>query len=139
METRTEEEGTITLPLIEFGEAVYVSSALSPASDEIDPAAKQILDKKIKHFREVVSYISDARWYQEPEIIVGPLVDKLQRFRPIGWRGMIASAGYGKLREHFAVELACRKRHQPDKVDFAHVRYTIRRWFKDMRRKNDDD
>ena len=139
METRTEEDGTITLPLIEFGATMYVSSALSEASDGIDLEAKKILDRKIEHFREVVSYISDARWYEEPEIIVGPLVDKLQRFRPIGWRGALASAGYGKLREHFSVELACRERHQPDKVDFAHVRYIISRWFEDMRRKNDED
>ena len=136
METRTEEDGTITLPIIEFGEAIY---ATSTASDVIDPVAKEIIDGKIKHFREVVSYISDARWYQEPEIVEGPIVDKLRRFRPIGWRGLVASAGYGKLREHFAIELACRKRHQPDKVDFAHVRYIIGRWFEDMRRKNDDD
>ena len=139
METRTEEDGTITLPLIEFGEAMYTSSALSEASDDFDSAVKEILNRKIENFREVVSYISDARWYQEPEIVEGPLVDKLRRFRPIAWRGMIASAGYGKLREHFAIELACRKRHQPDKVDFAHVRYIISRWFEDMRRKNDDN
>ena len=136
METRTEEDGTITLPIIEFGEAIYATSTVS---DVIDQVAKEIIDGKIKHFREVVSYISDARWYQEPEIIEGPIVDKLRRFRPIGWRGLVASAGYGKLREHFAIELACRKRHQPDKVDFAHVRYIIGRWFEDMRRKNDDD
>lgn len=139
MEIKTEEDGTITLPLIEFGEAIYVSSALSEASDDIEPAAKEILNRKIEHYKEVISCISDARWYQEPEIIKGPVVDIMQRFRPIGWRGIVASAGYGKLREHFAIELACRKTHQPEKVDFAHVRYIIGRWLKDMRRKNDDD
>ena len=33
---------------------------------------------------------------QEPSVVVGPVVDKLMRFRPIGWYGVL---GFSRYRE----------------------------------------
>ena len=31
---------------------------------------------------------------EEPHVVVGPIVDKLMRFRPIGWYGVLGFARY---------------------------------------------
>lgn len=115
-----------TLPIKEFGRVVTTTSI--KADDEVSHAALAIAQQNADYFKSVMSYITDVRWVKEPETQLGPVVDKLQRFRPIGWHALMASKGYDELSKYFEVEFACRKEHVPQDITLKFIWQLVKRW-----------
>lgn len=120
-----------TLPIKEFGRVVTTVSIKT--DDGIQQAALAMAQQNADYFKSVMSYITDVRWVKEPETQLGPVVDKLQRFRPIGWHALMASKGYDELSKYFQVEFACRKEHMPEEITWKFI------WKLVLRKVNTDD
>ncbi len=106
-------------PAKEFGRVVanFGLNAGKDAEQEALALAKTNAD----YFKSVMDYIADVHWVKEPETQLGPVVDKLQRFRPVGWHAIMASKGYEELSKYFMVEFACRKEHMPEEITWKFI------------------
>jgi hypothetical protein len=95
-----------------------------------------MLESKIANFKKVISYISDAHFVKEPEIVVGPVVDVLQRFRAFGYHAYVASEGYNVLKGYFRNELYAGIQDEvlkmyppiPTKITFKFVVKMFKQW-----------
>jgi hypothetical protein len=114
------------LPIKEFGRVVTTTSI--KLGDETQQAALAMAQQNADYFKSVMSYITDVRWVKEPETQLGPVVDALQRFRPIGWHALMASKGYEELSKYFEVEFACRKEHVPENITLKFIWQLVKRW-----------
>lgn len=114
------------LPIKEFGRVVTTTSI--KLGDETQQAALAMAQQNADYFKSVMSYITDVRWVQEPETQLGPVVDALQRFRPVGWYALMASKGYEELHKYFSVELACREEHVPENITLKFIWQLVKRW-----------
>lgn len=123
----SEEDNTVTLPVQEFGNAVTVTTI---ANQELTDEVKAIVQRDADEFKKTMDCIKDVRWVKEPEVLLGPVVDKLQRFRPVGWHAYLASADYYVLSNYFAKVHACHKEHVPEEINFKYVLSTFNRWLK---------
>ena len=101
-------------PVIELGNAVMLSRRIGVGIDQI---AKDVLNHDIDKTKEMLDNLKDMHYVEECHIIEGPSVDKLQRFRSLGWYGKISSPGYTKLQEHFK----CRQEHIPYKITWKFI------------------
>lgn len=129
----TKKDESITLPVQEFGRVV---SYAPKQSEELSKEAEAIVKADADEFKKVMDCIRDIRWVKEPEVTLGPIVDKLQRFRPIGWHAYLASADYYVLNDYFAKIHACKKEHVPEKITFRYVLSTFRLWLESRKTDN---
>lgn len=121
-----EDKDIVEYKLNEFGQAItYVSKQLSEENME---DAKSIVKQKMDTYTEALMYIKDFKWEREPEVEVGPIVDILQRFRPIGWYGIGGSKGYDLLSKLFEEQYRCHKEHTPEKISFKYILSLLNRW-----------
>lgn len=132
----SEEDNIIELPIQEFGNAVTMTTNVS---EELIEEVKAIVQLEADEFKKTMDRIKDVRWVKEPEIMLGPVVDKLQRFRPVGWHAYLASADYYVLSDYFKQVHACHWEHVPEKIDFKYVLSTIRRWVESRKAENYDE
>lgn len=113
---------SINLPIHEFGNAI-TSTYGAP-----DDVTKSIVMADANEFKRVMSFINDVHWVKEPDFVMGPQVDMLQRFQTAGWHALMASQGYVELRNYFEKELKCKKEHVPDEISLRFVIKMAKRW-----------
>jgi hypothetical protein len=106
-------------PAKEFGRVV--TSVSTNMSKDVEHEALAMAKSNADYFKSVMDYITDVHWVKEPETQLGPIVDKLQRFRPIGWHAIMASKGYDELSQYFRVEFACREEHMPEEITWKFI------------------
>jgi hypothetical protein len=120
--------------LNEFGQVVtYVSKQLSEENIE---DAKFIVKQKMDDYTNALMYIKDFKWEKEPSVELGPIVDILQRFRPIGWHGYGGSKGYDVLSKLFEEQYKCHKEHTPEEhtpeeITFKYILKLLKQWLKE--------
>lgn len=71
--------------------------------------AEEVARRDFQKTFDALLYIRDFKWTMDMEIKESPQVDKLNRFRQVGWYSKGGSVGYDKLAEHFK----CHQRHVP--------------------------
>jgi hypothetical protein len=131
------EDNFIELPVQEFGRVVTTTAI---ASEELTEQVRAIAQADADSFKKAMECIRDVRWVKEPQVMLGPVVDKLQRFRPIGWHGLLASADYYVLSDYFKTVHVCRKEHVPEEINFRYVLSTFNRWLKSRKaNKHEED
>lgn len=116
------DDNKITLPIHEFGKSI--TAAHGAPTEEV----KEFVTKQADEFKRLMSYINDVQWVKEPEFLVGPQVDMLQRYQMVGWHALMASKGYAELREYFTDELRCKKQHIPDTITLKFVIKMAKVW-----------
>lgn len=122
------------LPVKEFGQSLAVIG-----NEDLDKESERLLRLKISEMEKVLSYITDVHYVQKFDIVQGPVVDKLRRYRQVGYYGLVASKGYDVLSDYFKVVHTCRLRHRPERTDFKFVVSVLKDWLRDRNTNDWDD
>lgn len=114
------EDEPVTAPVIEFGKAFVVTGTETPAVNEL-------INHDIKKHEDLLDYLKVVIYLDKFHRVDAPSpIDRLDRFKNVGWYGRFASPGYTAFAEHFR----CRKTHFNDDPDLRHIWGMIKLYLK---------
>lgn len=127
------EKPEITKDIIEFGEAVFVSTLLNDAMNQED-IVKQMLDMQCNNVKYALDYITDMEYIGDVEYVDGT-ADMLGRLVTKGYRFKAASNGYKVLERHFK----CKEKHEPRELTLEYISDVIERYAEQQKYAEDDE
>ena len=116
----------VTVKVHEYGNVIMTSTGRTDGviTDDIRAALASLIEKHTQEIREVLDICGDAEILTPFDLVEGPNVDPLMRFKPMGFYGRFSSANYDKLQAHFA----CHKEHVPDDITLDFINQMIGRY-----------